>query len=81
MFKLVLRDEVTAKRRKAHVHHHKDVPLMFSNLVRESAAAATIAEMTKFDRLVGLAVGGAHPVWKQWAAEASWPDSSALGLH
>lgn len=79
-FKLVRHGEVTAKRRKEHVHHHKDVPLMFLNLLHESAAAATIAEMTKFDRVVGPAVGGAHPVWKQWA-EASWPDSSALGLH
>lgn len=38
---------------------------MFLTPAHESAAAATIAEMTKFDRVVGLAVGGAHLVWKQ----------------
>lgn len=53
---------------------------MFLNAAHESAAAATIAEMTQFDQVVGPAVGGAHPVWKQWAA-ASRLDSSALKLH
>lgn len=39
---------------------------------RESVVVTTIAEMTKFDEVDGLAVGGAHPeeaitLWKLWA--------------
>lgn len=50
---------------KEKVYNHRDVLLMVLNLVHESVAAAATAEMTKFDQVVGLAVGGAHPVWKQ----------------
>lgn len=53
---------------------------MFLYPAHESAAAATIAEMTKFDQVVGLAVGGAHPVREQWV-DASRLDSSTLRLH
>lgn len=51
--------KLTAKKK---VYNHRDVQLMFLNRAHESAAAATIAEMTKFDQVAGLAVGGAHPV-------------------
>lgn len=45
---------------------------VFKRGPRESVAVTTIAEMTKFDEVDGLAVGGAHPeeaiaLWKLWA--------------